>query len=161
MRRRANEASREAALWTTATINATILVAGEQPRNPCPFGMERIAADVEALHLGLGDPYASLVDPRVEGALDFEPCLGACRRDEVDDGGVVCERPAAPILRDAAEQTRGYLVPFRCAWRMVPDLDRKAGLVRELLQFHFPKAAHVSRLEPPQSAVIVSSPAFG
>ncbi len=66
--------------------------------------MERVAADVETFHLGLGDPYAFLVDPRVEGAFDFEPGLGACRRDELDDGGVVCERPAAPSLRDAAEQ---------------------------------------------------------
>src|SRR5208282_5469411 len=104
-----------------------------------PLGMERIAADVETFHLGLGYPYALLVDPRVEGAFDFEPGLGACRRDELDDGGVVCERPAAPSLRDAAEQAVLDLVPFRCAWRIVPDLDRKAGLVRELLQFHFPK----------------------
>ncbi len=53
--------------------------------------MERIAADVEVFHLGLGDPYAFLVDPHVEGALDFEPCLGGCRRDEVDDGGLLAQ----------------------------------------------------------------------
>ena len=33
------------------------------------FGMERIAFDVEALHLGLFDPDALLVGPLVEGAL--------------------------------------------------------------------------------------------
>src|SRR5208337_3712401 len=66
--------------------------------------MECIAADVETFHLGVGDLDAFLVDPRVEDALNFEPCLGDCRRDEFDDGSVVCERPAAPVLRDAAEQ---------------------------------------------------------
>ncbi len=76
--------------------------------------MECIAANVETFHLGLGDLDAFLVDPRVEGALNFEPCLGACRRDEFDDGSVVCERPAAPVLRDAAEQAVLDLVPL-CA----------------------------------------------
>jgi len=38
--------------------------------------MERIAADVEAFHLGLGDLDAFLVDPCVERALNFEPGLG-------------------------------------------------------------------------------------
>jgi len=85
--------------------------------------MERVAADVEAFHLGLGDLDAFLVDPRVERALDFEPGLGACRRDEFDDGRVVRERPAAPVLRNAAEQAVLDLVPFRRAGRIVPDLD--------------------------------------
>ncbi len=120
-----------------ATINATILVSGNN--RVVPFGMERVAADVEMFHVGFGDLDAFLVDPRVECALDFEPGLGACRRDEFDDGGVVCERPTAPILRDAAEQAVLDLVPFRCPRRIVPDLDREAGLVREFLQLHFPE----------------------
>ena len=122
--------------------------------------MKRIAADVETSHLGLGDPYAFFVDPRVEGALDFEPGLGACRRDELDDGGVVCERPAAPILGNAAEQAVLDLVPFRCARRIVPDLD-----VRPVSSASFCSSTFQSRtrepFDPPQSAVIVSSPAFG
>ena len=76
--------------------------------------MERIAADVEVFHLGLGDLDTFLIDPRVECALNFEPSLGRCRRDELDDGGVVCERPATPVLRDAAEQAVLDLVPL-CA----------------------------------------------
>jgi hypothetical protein len=55
-----------------------------------------------------------LVDPCVECALNFEPGLGRCRGDELDDGSVVCERPAAPVLRDAAEQAVFDLVPL-CA----------------------------------------------
>ena len=76
--------------------------------------MERVAADVEVFHLGLGDLEAFLVDPRVECALNFEPGLGRCRRYELDDGGVVCEWPATPVLRDAAEQAVLDLVPL-CA----------------------------------------------
>jgi hypothetical protein len=76
--------------------------------------MERIAADVEAFQLGLGDLDAFLVDPCVECALNFEPGLGRSRRDELDDGSVVSERPAAPVLGDAAEQAVFDLVPL-CA----------------------------------------------
>ena len=125
--------------------------------------MDRVAADVETFHLGFGDLDAFLVDPRVEGALDFEPGLGACRRDEVDDGGVVCERPAAPILRDAAEQAVLDLVPFRCAWRIVPD--PRITVRGRVSSASFCSSTFQSRtrepFEPPQSAVIVSSPAFG
>jgi hypothetical protein len=76
--------------------------------------MERVATHVETFHLGVGDLDAFLVDPRIEGALNFEPGLGGCRRDDLDDGGVVSERPTAPILRDAAEQAVLDLVPL-CA----------------------------------------------
>ena len=55
-------------------------------------------------HLSFGDLEAFFVDPRVGYALDFEPGPGACGRDELDDGGVVCERSASPILRNATEQ---------------------------------------------------------
>ena len=93
--------------------------------------MERIAADVEAFHLGLGDLETFLVDPWVECALNFEPGLGRCRRYELDDGSVVCERPAAPVLRDAAEQAVLDLVPFRRAWRIMPaDAQRAPELLR-------------------------------
>ena len=86
--------------------------------------MERVTADVEAFHLGVADFDAFCVDPGVEDALDFEAGLGRRRRDELDDRGPIRERPAAPILRDAAEQAMFDLVPFRRAWRVVPDLDR-------------------------------------
>ena len=46
--------------------------------------MECVATDVETFHLGFGDLDAFLVDPRVECALDFEPGLGARRRDELE-----------------------------------------------------------------------------
>ena len=76
--------------------------------------MERVAADVEELHLGVADLDAFLVHPCIEGALHFEPGLGRCRCDQLDDGSVVCERAAAPVLRDAAEKAVLDLVPL-CA----------------------------------------------
>ena len=95
--------------------------------------MECIATDVEAFHLGVADFDAFLINPCVNGALDFEPGLGRRRRDQLDDGGPIRERSAAPILGDAAEQAMLDLVPFRRARWIVPDLDGEAGLVRELL----------------------------
>jgi hypothetical protein len=74
--------------------------------------MERIATDVEAFHLGIADLDAFLIDPRVERALDLEPGLGRGRRDQLDDGGMIHKRPAAPILGDATEQAMFDLVPF-------------------------------------------------
>jgi hypothetical protein len=60
-------------------------------------------------------------------------------RDQVDDGGTVCEWAAAPILRNAAKQAMLDLVPLRRAWLVVSNLDGQTGLVRELLEFHLPE----------------------
>ena len=46
---------------------------------------------------------------------------------------------AAPVLRDVAEQAVLDPVPLRCARRIGVDVDRKSGLVGELLQFDFPE----------------------
>src|SRR5260370_6823335 len=101
--------------------------------------MERVTTDVEAFHLSVADFDGFCVGRGVEDALDFEACLGRGRRDELDHGGAIRERPAAPVLRDAAEQAMLDLVPFRRARRIVPDLDREARLVREILQLHSPE----------------------
>jgi hypothetical protein len=43
------------------------------------------------------------------------------------------------FLGDAVEQVMLDLIPFRGAWWIVSDLDGEAGVVGELLQFHFPE----------------------
>ena len=101
--------------------------------------MEGIAADVELFYLGIADFDAFLIDPCVEGALNFEAGLCRCRRDQIDDCGTICERMAARILSDVAEQAMFDLVPFRRAWRIVPNLDGETGLIGELLQPDFPE----------------------
>ena len=107
--------------------------------------MERITSDVEAFHLGVADLDAFLVDRRVEDGLDFEPGRGCGGCDQIDDRSMIGERPAAPILRNMAEQAVLDLVPFRGARRIVPHLDGEAGFVCKLLEFLPSRAAHVNR----------------
>ena len=76
--------------------------------------MECIAADGEALHVGVADLDAFLVDPGVECGLDLEAGLGRCRGNQLNDGSTIGERPTTPVLRDAAEQPMFDLVPL-CA----------------------------------------------
>ena len=101
--------------------------------------MERITADVEVFHLGIGNLDAFLVDRSVEDSLDFESGLGGRRRDQIDDRGMVREWPAAPVLRDMTEEAMLDLVPFRGARRVMPDLDGEIGIVGKLLEFDLPK----------------------
>ena len=126
-----------------------------------PFGMELIGGDVEALHRGIADFDAFLIAARVERAFDLEPGGSGGRADQFDHGKTIGERSAAPVLRDVAEQAVLDAVPLRCAWRIVVDVDRKPGLVGELLQFELPQSRTRAPFEPPQSAVIVSSRACG
>ena len=103
--------------------------------------------------------FAFLVDPRVVGALDFEPGLGARRRDELDDGGMVCERPAAQFW--VMWQNRRCSILFHFD---VPG-DSRTLIVRPVSSASFCSSSFQSRarepFEPPQSAVIVNSSAFG
>ena len=55
--------------------------------------MEGITLDVEMLHLGIADADSFFVGSGIEGALDFEAGSGRCRRDQLDDGDPVGERP--------------------------------------------------------------------
>src|SRR5262249_29965992 len=61
-------------------------------------------------------------------------------RDQLDDSQSTFEWPASPVLRDMAEHAVLDLVPLRRARWIVVDVERQAGLVCELLQFHFPEA---------------------
>ena len=76
--------------------------------------MELITGDVEAFHCGFADLDALLVGAGVERAFDFQTCLGRRRPDQLDHGKPIGERPAAPVLGDAAEQAVFDLVPL-CA----------------------------------------------
>jgi hypothetical protein len=76
--------------------------------------MELIAGDVEGFHYGFAHLDAFLIAAGVERALDRETGFGRCRSDQFDDGKAVGKRPAAPVLRDVAEQPVLDLVPL-CA----------------------------------------------
>src|SRR5258708_38587086 len=102
--------------------------------------MKGVTTDVEAFHLGVADLDAFLIDPCVEGALDFEPGLRRCGSNQFDDGGMIRERPAAPILGDATEQAMLDLVPFCCSRWVMSDLVSYVGLdhVHQLFTFSPP-----------------------
>src|SRR5271170_4524944 len=101
--------------------------------------MERVAVDVEGLHLGIANLDALLVGARVERTLDLQASLGRGRRDQLDDGQSVRQRSAAPALRDMAEQAVLDLVPLRSTRRIEMDVDHKLRRIGELLQLDFPQ----------------------
>jgi hypothetical protein len=101
--------------------------------------MERIAGDVELRHLGLPDLDALFVGARVERALDLQSGLGRRRRNHLDDGEAIDQRPVAPVLGDRTEQPVLDLVPLRGAGRIMVDVDQKPGLGGEVLQFALPQ----------------------
>jgi hypothetical protein len=76
--------------------------------------MERVALDVEGLHLGIADFDALFVGRGVERALDFQAGFGRRRSNQLDDRHAIDEWSPAPGLRDVAEQAVLDLVPL-CA----------------------------------------------
>ena len=76
--------------------------------------MERIARDVESLHLGVADLDAFLIGPRIKGAFDLETHVRGSGADQLDDRDAIRQRSGAPVLRDVAEQAMFDLVPL-CA----------------------------------------------
>src|ERR1700722_1677012 len=115
--------------------------------------MELITGDVEAFHYGFADLDALLVAARVERAFELQAGLGGRASDQFADGKAIRKRPAAPVLRDVAEQPVLDLVPFRCAGRIVVD-------AASFCSSSFQRRTRAP-LEPPQSAVTVNSRASG
>ena len=76
--------------------------------------MERVAADFESLHFGIGDLDALLIGPLIKRTLDLEPGFGCRRGDQLDHCSAADEWLGAPVLRDVAEQPVLDLVPL-CA----------------------------------------------
>src|ERR1700730_6772098 len=101
--------------------------------------MELIPSDVERLHRSFAELDSLLVDSRVEDAFDLETGLCSGGRHELDDGGSIREWPAAPVLRDAAEQAMFNLIPLRRSPWIVAHLDGKPCLVCEFLQLQHPQ----------------------
>src|ERR1700677_4155957 len=88
-----------------------------------PFGMERIAFDVERRHFCIADLDAFFIGVGVEFAADGQARLGRGRGDQLDDRRLTRERPTAPVLGDMAEQAVLDLVPLRRAGRIVAYAD--------------------------------------
>jgi hypothetical protein len=84
--------------------------------------VELITGDVEAFHLGFADPDA-LLGSCVCRVRSRQAGLGRVRTDQLDYGKAIRQWPAAPVLRDVAEQPVLDLVPFRWARRIVVDQE--------------------------------------
>ena len=112
--------------------------------------MECIALDVERPHLGIADLDALLVGFGIERACDFQTRLCRGRRDQLDDGHAIRERPAAPCLGDVAEQAVLDLVPLRRAWRIVMDVEHEARRIdRKSTRLN---SSHIQKSRMPSSA---------
>jgi hypothetical protein len=96
----------------------------------------------------------------VERAFDLQAGLGGRRGNQLDHGHAIDEGAPAPGLRDVAEQAMLDLIPLRGARRIMMDMEPEAGLVGEFCNSTFHSRTRVP-FEPPPSAVIVSSRAFG
>jgi len=83
---------------------------------------------------------AGRVFPALQAAGYPETFGGRRTRDRIDDCLIIAKRLAASIRGDEREQPVLNLVPFACARREVTDGNRKARLIRKLLQLQFPKA---------------------
>ena len=94
-----------------------------------PFRMERVAADVESFHFGVGDLDALLIGPLIECALYLEPGFGGRRGDQLDHCGAADEWLGAPVLRDVAEQAVLDLVPL-CAAEICEERSNAAESYR-------------------------------
>ena len=129
-----------------------------------PLAVEVVALNVDDIHLGIGDPDAGGIAVGVDLALHLEAGSGRGGGNQLDDGLVADERPAAPVLRDEREEAMLDLVPFAGArWEMAddqPESDVTASFCSEVFQIPEPRAKTVAACPPP-SAVISSSFAFG
>jgi hypothetical protein len=85
--------------------------------------MERVAGDVEVDHLGVADLDALLIDAGVECALYLQTGFRRRRADQLHHRDTIRQRPAAPVLRDVAEQAMLYSVPLGRARRIVVDVE--------------------------------------
>ena len=92
-----------------------------------------------ASDFGVADLDAFFIGSLVERAFDLEARLCRRRADEFDDGDTIRQRPAAPVLRDMAEQAVLDPVPLRRSRRIMVHAERQVRLIGELLQFDLPQ----------------------
>src|SRR5262245_4484295 len=101
--------------------------------------MEGVWSEFYSLKLLLADSDSFGIFAGIEAALDFQPALGRCRRNQFHNYLVTRQRPATPVLRDEGEQPVFNLVPFAGTGRKVTHRDFQPRLIGELLQLQFPQ----------------------
>ena len=104
-----------------------------------PLGVEFVTLDVEFGHLLVGDLYAFRIKIAIDLAVNFEPRVGRCAADQLNNHLVTDQRLAAPVLRDVGEQSMLDAVPLGGAGRQVGHRYFQAGLIGEALRFSLPQ----------------------
>ena len=96
--------------------------------------MKVVVLDGDGAHLGVADLDAGRISVGVDLALHLQPGVGGRGGDELDDGLIADERPAAPVLGDEREEAMLDLVPFAGAGRQMADGDGDIEFVGQGLQ---------------------------
>src|SRR3954453_3540138 len=98
-----------------------------------PVAMERVAFDVDGVHVGIGNLDTLGITAGVDVASDGEASIGRGGADQLDDDLMADERLAAPVLRNVGEQAMLNPVPFAGAGRQVGHRHGEAGFIGEAL----------------------------
>src|SRR5271156_5816292 len=102
--------------------------------------MEVMAMEIEGVHLGVGNFDALRIGVDVEFAAYGQAGVGVGGSDQLDDGLVAEQRPAAPVLSDEREETMFDLVPFAGSGRQMADGDLDVEFIGQGLEFELPQA---------------------
>ena len=98
----------------------------------------------EGVHLGVADFDAGGVGAVVEFGVYFQPSLGGCRADEVDDDLVAGQGSAGSVHGDMVEESVFDFVPFAGSGREVADRDFQLGFLGQGGELRFPRAQPVA-----------------
>ena len=97
---------------------------------------------VQFSHLDIGDFDFGGVVLRAQAAVDPQPGFGFGFTNEAEDGGVICQGLAGPVLADLTEDAVLNGIPFGGAGGVVADRHGQSKAVNELfLERTFPEPA--------------------
>src|SRR3981189_1750073 len=104
-----------------------------------PLAMEVGAADVDCVHVLVGNGDAFGIKVGIELAADGQASVGCGGADQIDDDAVADQRLSTPVHGDEREQAVLDLVPLAGAGRQMVDGDLDAELVGQCLQLALPQ----------------------
>src|SRR5947199_10833727 len=105
-----------------------------RPNRVVPLRMERIALDVDAAQLFVGNLLLGVLLMLVQYRFDLQPRLGRGMPDEFQDYLIRRERCGPPVDGDEAEHLMLNGIPLARTRRVVADMHGQAGSVGKLLE---------------------------
>src|SRR5215469_10770041 len=106
-----------------------------------PVAVERGGFELHGGQFGICDLDPGWVGTRVQSRLDLQSSTRGGVADEVDDHLQADEWPAAPVLRDVAEQAVLDHVPLAGARRQVAHAEAESSFVGQSLELGLPEAS--------------------